>query len=48
MYVVSGYKKGYFGTQAGHVTRLVDSVESRPGRPKGIKVLYKTRSSLIR
>jgi hypothetical protein len=24
MYVVSGHEKGHFGTQAGHVTRLVD------------------------
>jgi hypothetical protein len=24
MYVVSGHEGGHFGTQAGHVTRLVD------------------------
>jgi hypothetical protein len=42
MYVVSGHEKGHFGTQAGHVTRLVES------RPRGMKVLYKTRSSPIR
>jgi hypothetical protein len=48
MYVVSGHEGGHFGTQAGHVTRLVDSVESRPGRPEGMKVLYKTGSSPIR
>jgi hypothetical protein len=48
MYVVPGHGSGHFGTQAGHVTRLVDRVESRPSRPRNIKVLYKTRSSPIR
>jgi hypothetical protein len=48
MYVVSGHERGYFGTQAGHVTRLIDRVESRPSRPRSMKVLYKTRSSPIR
>jgi hypothetical protein len=24
MYVVSGHERGHFGTQAGHVTRLID------------------------
>jgi hypothetical protein len=48
MYVVSGHEGGHFGTQAGHVTRLVDLVDFRPGRPRSMKVLYKTRSSPIR
>jgi hypothetical protein len=48
MYVISGHEKSHSGTQAGHVTRLVDRVESRPSRPRGMKVLYKTRSSPIR
>jgi hypothetical protein len=29
MYVVSGHERGHFGTQAGHVTRLI---AGRPGR----------------
>jgi hypothetical protein len=45
MYVVSGHEGGHFGTQAGHVTRLV---ENRPSRPRSIKVLYKTSSLPIR
>jgi hypothetical protein len=48
MYVVSGHEKGYFGTQAGHVTRLVDRVENRPNRPRNMKILYKTRSLPIK
>jgi hypothetical protein len=24
MYIISGHKRSYFSTQAGHVTRLVD------------------------
>jgi hypothetical protein len=48
MYVVSGHEGGHFGTQVGHVTRLVDQVESRPSRLWSVKVLYKTRSSPIR
>jgi hypothetical protein len=48
MYVVSGRERGHFGTQVGHVTRLVDRVESRPSRPRGMKVLYKTRLLPIR
>jgi hypothetical protein len=48
MYVVSGHEGGHFGTQAGHVTRLVDRVENRPSRPRSIKVLYKTRLLPIR
>jgi hypothetical protein len=48
MYVVSGHVRGHFGTQAGHVTRLVDRVENQPSRPRNMKVLYKTRSSPIR
>jgi hypothetical protein len=48
MYVASGHEGGHFGTQAGHVTRLVDRVESRPSRPRSVKVLYKIGSSPIR
>jgi hypothetical protein len=29
MYVVSGHERGHFGTRTGHVTLLVDRVESR-------------------
>jgi hypothetical protein len=32
VYVVSGYGRGHFGTQAGHVTQLVDC---RPGDHAG-------------
>jgi hypothetical protein len=48
MYVISGHERGYFGTQAGHVTRLVDQVENRPSRPRSMKVLYKATSTTIR